>query len=85
MPEQQALRKYRKKGIKLLPKTIGIEKEIAPEVVRGDKHNLSKLQSTKQCNVRREGHRFVRCDLQISQVVFVTSKSFTNDILFYFQ
>ena len=40
-------RKKKNKGIRLIPKTIGIRKTIVPDVTRGDKHYLRKSADRK--------------------------------------
>ena len=57
-----------KKGIKVIPKTIGNRKrDCAWRCSRWQTQpeKICKLQSTNQYNVRSEWHWFVRCDLQI--------------------
>ena len=77
-----------KKGIKLLPKLLEIEKEIMREVVRGDKHNLRKSVNCKArissiCGVKDTDLCIGIC--RFSQAAFVTSNNFTHNLFFYFQ
>ena len=77
----------KKKGIKLIPKTIGNRKEIVREVVPGDKHNLRKSANCKAQISTMFGvdtHLYVAI-CKFSWVVFVTSNNFTQNLLFYFQ
>ena len=68
-------------------KLLEIEKEmIVREVVRGDKHNLRKSANRNpQISVIHSAHCnnlcFAIC--RFSQVVFVTSNNFTQNLLFY--
>ena len=67
---------------------LEIEKEIAGEVVRGDKHNLRKSENRNaQISVIHSAHCTDLCFaiFRFSQVVFVTSNNFTQNLLFYFQ
>ena len=76
-----------KKGIKLIPKTIGNRKgdcawscsrwQTQPEII-------CKLQSTNQYICRVNDTDLCVAICRFSQVVFVTSNNFTHNLLFYF-
>ena len=79
-----------KKGIKLILNfwTIGNRKGYCAwncSRWQAQPEKNCKMQRTNQYNVRSERHWFVRCDLQISQAVLVTTNNFTHNLLFYFQ
>ena len=74
--------------IRLIPKTIGNRKEDCAWSCsrwQTQPEKICKSQRTNQCHSLRALYWFVLCNLQISQVVFVTSNNFTHNLLFYFQ